>query len=100
MASPEEQLTRALSPQGANPTIPALYEDTRLTDANPLFSRMGPILATAVARPSGITAERYNEASTIFYSYVHDVLTGESDAQTAVEDMEADLQDLLTDMGI
>lgn len=100
MTSPEEQKLRALSPQGANPTIPALYEDPELEAANPLFARMGPILATAVARPSGVTAERYNDASTIFFSNVHSVLTGSTDAQTAVEDMELDLQDLLEEMGV
>jgi trehalose/maltose transport system substrate-binding protein len=99
MASPEEQKIRALSPQGTNPTIPALYEDPELAAANPLFGAMGPILETAFPRPSGVTAENYNQASTIFFTYVHDVLTGESDAQTAVEDAEADLGDLVADMG-
>lgn len=98
LASPEEQLLRALSPQGANPTIPALYDDPQLAEANPLFSRMGPILETAFPRPSGVTAEAYGEASTIFFSGVHSVLTGETDAQTAVEDIEADLEDLMADM--
>ncbi|MDZ4765721.1 MAG: ABC transporter substrate-binding protein [Chloroflexota bacterium] len=100
MASYDEQKLRALSPQGANPTIPALYDDPELIEANPLFQRMGPILATAFPRPSGITAARYNDASTIFFSGVHAVLTGETDAQTAVEDLELDLQDLLEDMGM
>lgn len=95
LTSPSEQLLRALSPQGANPTIPALYDDPQLVEANPLFSRMGPILASAVARPSGFTADRYNQASTVFFTYVNQVLTGETDAQTAVEDMESDLQDLV-----
>jgi trehalose/maltose transport system substrate-binding protein len=100
MASYDEQKIRALSPQGANPTIPALYDDPELVDANPLFQRMGPILATAYPRPSGITAARYNDASTIFFNGVHGVLTGQVDAQTAVEDMELDLQDLLEEMGM
>lgn len=97
LGSETVQLARALSPQGNNPTIPALYETDELS-GDPLFASMGPILATAFARPSGITAERYNEASTIFFSYVHDVLTGTSDAQTAVEDMEADLEDLVSEL--
>ncbi|HLU09467.1 MAG TPA: ABC transporter substrate-binding protein [Oceanobacillus sp.] len=99
-ASPEEQKLRALSPQGANPTIPALYEDPDLEAENPLFGRMGPILETAFPRPSGVTGEQYSQASTIFFTYVHDVLTGQTDAQTAVEDMEADLQDLVDDLGM
>jgi trehalose/maltose transport system substrate-binding protein len=94
LASSDEQLTRALSPQGANPTIPALYETDELL-ASPLFAAMGPILSTAFPRPSSVTAERYGRASEIFFTNVHDVLTGTTDAQTAVEDMEADLQDLM-----
>jgi trehalose/maltose transport system substrate-binding protein len=100
MASPDEQKLRALSPQGANPTVPALYEDPELAEANELFTRMGPILETAFPRPSGVTAEQYNQASTIFFTYVHDVLTGQTDAQTAVEDMELDLQDLVAELGM
>ncbi len=98
MASYDEQKIRALSPQGANPTIPALYEDPELIDANPLFSRMGPILASAYPRPSGFTAARYNDASTLFFSAVHSVLTGTTDAKTAVEDLELDLQDLVDEI--
>lgn len=98
MASHEEQKLRALSSFGANPTIPALYEDQELLDANPLFGRMGPILASAFPRPSGITAARYNDASNLFFSAVHSVLTGESDAQTAMEDLELDLQDLVDEL--
>lgn len=94
MASADEQLARALSPQGANPTIPALYETEDLA-SSPLFSAMGPILETAFPRPSAITAEDYNQASTIFFANVHDVLTGNTDSLTAVEDMELDLQDLM-----
>lgn len=99
LASPAEQKIRALSPQGANPTIPALYDDPELAEANPLFARMGPILSTAYPRPSGVTAERYNDASQAFSSAVHSVLTGENDAQTAVEDLEVDLQDIVDSMG-
>jgi trehalose/maltose transport system substrate-binding protein len=99
LTSPDEQKERALSPQGMNPTIPALYEDPDLAASNPLFERMGAILATAFPRPSGVTAERYNEASTIFFSGVHSVLTGESSAADAVDNMELDLEDLLAEMG-
>lgn len=100
LTSPEEQFFRATSTFPVNPTVPALYEDPALAEQNPLYARMGPILATAYARPSGITAERYNEASTLFFTGVHRVLTGSSDALSAVEDLELDLQELLMDMGV
>jgi trehalose/maltose transport system substrate-binding protein len=99
LASPAEQLTRALSPQGANPTVPALYETEELS-SNPLFQAMGPILSTAFPRPSGVTADRYAVASELFYTAVHDVLTGTSDADESMEQLEADLQDLLAEMGL
>ncbi len=98
IASYDEQKARAISSFGANPTIPALYEDQELLDANPLFARMSPILASAFPRPSGFTAARYNDASTLFFTAVHGVLTGETDAQTAVEDLELDLQDLVEEV--
>jgi trehalose/maltose transport system substrate-binding protein len=99
LTSADEQKARALSAFSVNPTIPSVYEDPEVA-ANPLFAAMGPILATAFPRPSAITAERYNEASTIFFSGVHSVLTGEQSAADAVDNMEIDLQDLLTEMGV
>jgi len=98
LTSPDEQKARALSSQGNNPTMPALYNDPDLAAKNPLFARMSPILSTAFPRPSGITASRYNDASEKFFSAVHSVLTGESDAQTAVENLDSDLQDILDSM--
>ncbi len=98
LASYDEQKLRAISAQGANPTIPALFEDEEVIEANPLFERMGPILETAVARPSGITGERYNDASALFYNALHSVLTGDASAADALSDLELDLEDLLAEM--
>jgi len=100
MAGYEGQKMRAMSDFGANPTIPALYEDEDVLEANELFSRLGPILATAVARPSGITGAAYNDASALFYQAVHSVLTGESDAASAMDNLELDLEDLLDEIGV
>ena len=47
----------------------------------------------AVARPSTATAPQYNQVSELFFQAVHSVLTGESDAQTAIEYLELDLMD-------
>lgn len=83
------------------PTRPDTYEDERVLEI-PLFAGglLGDVVATAVARPSSITAERYNEASTLFFSAVHSVLTGSQDAEEAMADLEAGLQELLEEMGI
>lgn len=97
-ASYDEQKARALSPHGANPTIPALYEDQELLEANPLFQKMGDILATAYPRPSGFTAAEYDRASEVFYRNIHLVLTGEFDAASAVDEMLFDLGDIVRDI--
>jgi len=99
LTSYDEQLQRAISPFSANPTIPALYEDEELLEANELFSRLGPILDNAVARPSGITGASYNDASELFYTAVSNVLTGQEDAATAMDNLELDLEDLLLEIG-
>ncbi|MDX2162029.1 MAG: ABC transporter substrate-binding protein [bacterium] len=95
----DEQLNRALGPTGSNPTIPALYETPELS-GDALFSAMGPILSTAFPRPSGVTADRYAVASELFYTAVHGVLTGEASAEDAMEELEADLQDLVAEMAM
>jgi trehalose/maltose transport system substrate-binding protein len=97
LASPELLKERALSPQGNPPTMPSVYEDADI-QANDLMVRLGPILETAVARPSVATGARYNDASLLFSTAVHSVLTGETDAETAMEELEVDLEDLLAEL--
>lgn len=97
MAGPYQQKVRALSEQGNPPTIPAVYEDPEVAE-NELMSLLGPILATAYARPSVATGERYAEASALFSGAVHDVLTGTSSAEDAMADLEVALEDLLASM--
>ncbi|MBC7811249.1 MAG: extracellular solute-binding protein, partial [Burkholderiales bacterium] len=97
LASSENLKERALSAQGNPPTMPSVYEDEDIM-ANPLMARLGPILETAVARPSVATGASYNDASALFSGAVHSVLTGEADADEAMEELEIDLEDLLADM--
>ena len=94
LASPEEQKIRAIE-GSLNPTIKSLYQDPDVLAAVPFFGTLYDVFTHAVARPSTATAPKYNETSTIFFNGVHSVLTGEKDGQTAVEEMELDLQDLL-----
>lgn len=94
MTSYDEQKYRAI--QGSlNPTIIALYEDQEVLDANPFFGDLLPVFTNAVARPSTATAPQYNETSTLFFTAVHSVLTGEETAEDALAVLELDLQDLL-----
>ncbi|GAB1421669.1 ABC transporter substrate-binding protein [Anaerolineales bacterium] len=97
MTSADQMKERALSAQGNPPTMPAIYEDPDLMD-DPLMSRLGPILGTAYPRPSVATGARYNEASALFSSAVHSVLTGDATATDAMAELEVQLEDLMAEI--
>ena len=94
MASYDEQKIRAVE-GSLNPTIMALYEDEDVLEASPFFGSLYDVFINAVARPSTATAPRYASTSNLFFNAVHSVLTGNTDAETAFEELELDLQDLL-----
>ena len=77
-----------------NPTIMSLYQDAEVLEANPFFGSLYDVFITTVARPSTVTAPNYNEVSTMFYQAVHSVLTGDSNATDALEELEIELQDI------
>ncbi|MEM9782449.1 MAG: ABC transporter substrate-binding protein [Pseudomonadota bacterium] len=86
----EEQKIRAI--EGSyNPTINALYEDAEILAATPFFGDLYDTFENAVARPSAVTGENYNRVSAAFWESVHDVLTGEQEAATAMAALEKDL---------
>ncbi len=93
LASYEEQKIRAIK-GSMNPTIQALYSDAEVLQASPFFGSLYDVFINAAARPSTVTSPRYNEVSTKFFTAVHSVLTGQNDAQTALEELELDLEDL------
>ncbi len=49
----------------------------------------------AVPRPSAPTGTNYNEVSSLFWSAVHETLSGNGSAAENLEGLEADLQELL-----
>ena len=75
MTSPASQRYRAIA-GSYNPTLRSLYEDPDVLEANPFFADMPNILENAVARPSTVTAERYEEVSTIFHTEINRMLRG------------------------
>lgn len=93
MASYEEQKIRAVE-GSLNPTIMALYDDPEVLEAQPFFGALYDVFINAVARPSTATAPNYNEVSTAFFTAVHEVLTGQEDAETALALLELDLEAL------
>lgn len=94
MASASEQKRRAIKGT-LNPTIMSLYKDPEVLEAAPFFGSLYDVFINAVARPSTATAPKYNEVSTLFFNAVYDVLTGKKDAQTALDELELDLEDLI-----
>ncbi|NDJ85074.1 MAG: extracellular solute-binding protein, partial [Chloroflexi bacterium] len=75
------------------PAMAALYEDPDIQAAMPFASP--EVVAGTVARPSSSTKANYNAASTLYFNAVHSILTGEEDADVAMELLELDLQELL-----
>ncbi len=93
LASSDEQKIRAI--EGSfNPTIPALYDDAEVCAAQPFLCKLKDVFTNAVARPSTVTAPKYNEVSSLFFQAVHSVLTGEKDGAAALSELELDLKDL------
>ena len=94
LASAEAQKSRALN-QTNLPTIISLYDDPEIAEQQPIIPQWKDVFLNAVPRPSAPTRQDYNEVSTLFFSAVHSVLTGDQDAATALEELELDLEDLL-----
>jgi trehalose/maltose transport system substrate-binding protein len=93
LASEEVQKMRAVD-GSFNPTIESLYEDPDVLAASPFFGTLYDVFVNATPRPSTQTAPQYNAVSTAFFKAVHNVLTGQTDAETAFMELELDLQDL------
>ncbi|MDH3301019.1 MAG: ABC transporter substrate-binding protein [Acidimicrobiia bacterium] len=93
LTSEEGQKINALN-DSLLPTIEALYSDDEVLANTPFFADLFDVFTNAVARPSTITAPNYNQTSVAFFNAVHGVLTGETDAQTAVEELELDIADI------
>ena len=94
LASEEAQKMRALNSTNL-PTIISLYDDPEIAEQQPIIPRWKDVFLSAVPRPSAPTRGDYNEVSTLFFSAVHSVITGDEDAATALEDLQMDLEDLL-----
>ena len=90
LTSEKEQKRRAI--EGSyNPTIEALYKDPEVLEAVPFFGSLYETFVNAVARPSGVTGDKYNRVSNAFWNAAHSVLSGKEDAATALADLEGEL---------
>lgn len=93
LTSAEVQKMRAI--RGSyNPTIPALYQDKDVTTANPFMADLYGTFNSAVARPSAVTAVKYNQVSNQFWNATHDVLSGNAKAADALARLDGSLKRL------
>ncbi len=88
----ENQKIRAIK-GSYNPTVMSLYQDPEVLEATPIFGSLYDVFINAAARPSTASAPRYNEVSTLFFKAVHSVISGETDAMTALENLALDLEE-------
>ncbi len=77
------------------PAMGELYADPDIQAAMPFSSP--EVVEGTTARPSTITADKYNAASTLYFEAVHSILTGQEDAATALELLELDLMALIAE---
>ena len=96
LAGPEAQKQRAIN-EANLPTIVALYDDADIAAAQPIIPRWKDVFLQAVPRPSAPTLGNYNEVSSLFWSAVHETLSGNGTAADNLEGLEADLTDLKGD---
>jgi trehalose/maltose transport system substrate-binding protein len=96
LSSTEVQKERAIN-QSNLPTIEALYDDADVLAASPFMANWKEIFQNAVPRPSAPTKVKYNEVSSLFWSAVHNTLSGNGSAAENLEILEADLTELKGD---
>ncbi len=75
LTSAAEQKRRAVR-ASYNPTVPALYQDPQVLEANPFFADLLTPLESATARPSRRAGPHYNRLSSDLWRATHDILAG------------------------
>jgi len=75
------------------PAVFALYDDPDIQAAMPFASP--EVVAVTTPRPSTVAAEKYNQLSTLYFTAIHAILSGESDAASALELLQLDIEALL-----
>lgn len=96
LGSKEVQKERAIN-QSNLPTIESLYDDADVLKASPFMANWKAIFQNAVPRPSAPAKVKYNEVSSLFWSAVHETLSGNGTAAENLELLEAKLTELKGD---
>jgi trehalose/maltose transport system substrate-binding protein len=93
LTSSDKQKSRAIK-GSYNPTIASLYQDAEVLEAPPFFGELYGTFTNAVARPSKVTGEKYNQVSSEFFNAAHNVLSGKSPAADRLAALESKLDRL------
>jgi trehalose/maltose transport system substrate-binding protein len=96
MASPEFQKQRAILRSNL-PTIMSLYDDADVAKAQPIIPNWKNVFLNAVPRPSAPAKTKYNEVSSLFWSAVHDTLSGNGSSADNLAALEGKLTELKGD---
>jgi len=96
LSSKDVQKERAIK-QSNLPTIVALYDDADVAAAQPIIPNWKEVFQNAVPRPSAPTKVKYNEVSSLFWSAVHDTLSGNGTGAENLELLEVKLTELMGD---
>ncbi|MEQ8674879.1 MAG: ABC transporter substrate-binding protein [Aggregatilineales bacterium] len=91
MTSVENQKSYSID-TSSPPAALELYDDPDIQEAMPFASP--DIVEITTARPSNFARDQYNAVSTLYFEAVHSILTGEEDADVALELLELDLMAL------
>jgi trehalose/maltose transport system substrate-binding protein len=99
MCSPELEKSFTIE-RSHSPTIAAVYDDPEVIETQEFLARLKPVFeGGAVARPSTVTADLYNSASIAYHTRINQVLTGQVEAAAAAAEIEAELQDIMSELG-
>ena len=93
LAAPEQQKENAIK-LAYLPTIKSLYDDRDIAAAQPIIPRWREIFLNAVWRPAVVARGNYNELSSLFWSAVHNTLSGEGSAAENLKELKAKLVQL------
>ena len=95
LTSPEIQKANSLI-RSLLPTRPAIYDDADALKANPFYKPLKAVFSGgAVARPSTVSSDLYNDVSTAYFTAVNQILTGQQDSKAGVAALETKLKSIM-----
>lgn len=90
LTSKDVEIERAVK-GSFEPSWPTLYTNPQVDAAVPFFAHLHDAFANAVARPSTATRDKYNQVSSAFWTAVHNVLSGQAQANQALAGLKQQL---------